>query len=277
MTEVTVFTADRMLAIENATVIDGQIIDGFLILTTRGGTEINAGQALGGPGIPPSASEVAYWQDQAALLDPDAYEYVQGASFTRTVPSGETWYMVNGWQLLPSAGGGPYWFHRPADVNRALSLPEDTEINGSTNPNAFAYICKPSLVVSGDDRYTDNPKELYFSRMRRLQSELERFQIGAAATGSGTTLGVGQIQVDFPTDFTRGFVVQTSAHDVAWAIMQPGGLNTHNEISDDDPFRWAEPTPFPFLLADFDSILIQGCGSADGCATMTYVKLPSDW
>lgn len=50
MATVTGFTAARMLAIENDTVVDGDIVAGELILVTRGGTQINAGSVQGPQG-----------------------------------------------------------------------------------------------------------------------------------------------------------------------------------------------------------------------------------
>jgi microcystin-dependent protein len=51
MATITGFTADRMLAIENASVVDGEIrADGHLWLTKHDGSEIDAGPVLGPPG-----------------------------------------------------------------------------------------------------------------------------------------------------------------------------------------------------------------------------------
>ena len=47
MATVTGLTAERMLAIEGASVIDGDVVDGTLILTQHDGTEINAGSVIG--------------------------------------------------------------------------------------------------------------------------------------------------------------------------------------------------------------------------------------
>jgi microcystin-dependent protein len=51
MATVTGFTAERMLAIENGTVVDGDVVGTDLILITRGGTQINAGSVQGPQGI----------------------------------------------------------------------------------------------------------------------------------------------------------------------------------------------------------------------------------
>jgi microcystin-dependent protein len=52
MATVTGLTAERMLVIENETVVDGDVVAGELILVTRGGTQINAGQVQGAKGDP---------------------------------------------------------------------------------------------------------------------------------------------------------------------------------------------------------------------------------
>ena len=67
------------------------------------------------PGYSMSADEVTYWQDLAALLDPDAYELVVGANVSRTVTTGETWYLLWGW-FLQATGGGEHFFQRHANV-----------------------------------------------------------------------------------------------------------------------------------------------------------------
>lgn len=51
MATVTGFTAARMLEIENNTVVDGSIVGDDLILTTHGGTPINAGNVRGPQGL----------------------------------------------------------------------------------------------------------------------------------------------------------------------------------------------------------------------------------
>jgi Concanavalin A-like lectin/glucanases superfamily len=50
MATITGLTADRMIAIENASVVDGDVVGDNLILTTKGGTQINAGSVRGPQG-----------------------------------------------------------------------------------------------------------------------------------------------------------------------------------------------------------------------------------
>lgn len=52
MTTVTSLTADRMLAIEAASVIDGDVVGDNLILTKHDGSQINAGSVRGAQGVP---------------------------------------------------------------------------------------------------------------------------------------------------------------------------------------------------------------------------------
>lgn len=50
MATITGLTADRMLAIEAGTVIDGEVVGDHLILTKHDGTQIDAGPVVGPAG-----------------------------------------------------------------------------------------------------------------------------------------------------------------------------------------------------------------------------------
>jgi microcystin-dependent protein len=71
MATVTGLTAERMLEIESASVVDGEIVDGHLILTKYDGTEIDAGPVTGpaGPAGPTGSGglpgEVKIWPGTA--------------------------------------------------------------------------------------------------------------------------------------------------------------------------------------------------------------------
>ena len=52
MATVTGLTANRMLAIEAASVVDGDVVGGDLILTRHDGTQIDAGPVVGPQGVP---------------------------------------------------------------------------------------------------------------------------------------------------------------------------------------------------------------------------------
>lgn len=223
-----------------------------------------------------TADEITYWQDQAALLDPAAYVLYSGNSQSQTVTGGERWYLVNGWNLK-ATGAGTTWYHRPADVNRALMLSAGTVIETTTPPDgvstAFMYLCKPSLVTGSDARYTSDPRALYFDRINGMGA-LTQYRLGATVTGSGTTT------TSFPNDFTDGLIIHASVHDVAWMILASGGAGTsnlHNEISDSGRIRWAESLLMPFLRTTSPDTIIQGASQTEGRATLSYLKLPGGW
>lgn len=217
---------------------------------------------------------VWYWQDKAALLDPNAYEFVLGANLSHTVPAGKRWYLVNAWYIAAS-GGGISQFHRPIHVDRAHLLSPGSTVSTPNKADAHMYLCKPELVVAGDSRYQVDPQGLYFKRLERLATEVAQHQIGAVETGNAT------VTVAFPTDFTDAMALHTSSHDVAWLILLnsagTGGPNTLNEISDSSPIRFAEPTLAPFKRTTFPSIMVRGASLPEGRATLTYAKLPADW
>ena len=76
MATVTSFTAERMLEIENTTIVDGEVQGDNLILLTREGTEIDAGSVRGpvGPVGPPNDVEAVgvmkMWAATAASMPP---------------------------------------------------------------------------------------------------------------------------------------------------------------------------------------------------------------
>src|SRR4051794_18667337 len=69
MATVTGLTADRMLEIEAASVVDGDIVDGELVLTKHDGSTIDAGSVIGPPGpAGPIGSDLSVLV-QRAILD----------------------------------------------------------------------------------------------------------------------------------------------------------------------------------------------------------------
>jgi hypothetical protein len=242
--------------------------------------------ARGGGGFtPPDAEdydmtddEVAWWQEQAALLDPDAYVFTFQDAHSEAVTAGETWYLVNGWHM--DGGSGAFWHHRPADVNRALALSAGTTIATGTAPSsnvAFKYVCKPSLVIAGDSRYTTDPRGLYFDRIRKLQRELTQYKVNATRVDNTVTTTA------FPTDFTDGMIIHASWHDIAWTTLYESGsstpvINLHNEISDEHGLRWAEPLLMPFKRTTFPGIAVRGItGPPDTSrGQVIFCKLPED-
>lgn len=232
-----------------------------------------------------SDAEKNYWRDQAALLDPKAYEFVTGSQipdWSITVPQGETWYSLNLWNVVIN---GVTFYHRVNDARRPLLLPSGTTLSQLSGSNAsYAYLCKPSLVMN-DPRYQNDPKGLYFSRLHRLRNLALHALSVQIPSGSGLGLNVTE---DFPEDFEDGLVVHVSQHDISWLglSMLSATLNTLNEISDDHQQRVAESvfipfrrSIFPFIRARAASVLGQQSefSSLAGTGAVLYYKLPSDW
>lgn len=79
MAQVTGLTAEKMLELADANIVDGEVVDQNLILTTRGGAEIDAGMVIGPPGPEGPAADmatmaeltVAVWELEAKTLAQD--------------------------------------------------------------------------------------------------------------------------------------------------------------------------------------------------------------
>lgn len=233
--------------------------------------------------------EKAYWADQAALLDPLAYEFVVGNSWSRTVPTGETWYAINMYQVNfgNSTKAG---FLRPLDVRRPVQLTAGTTFTNFSSQSAYAYLCKPQLVFTADSRYTSDPKGLYFTRLDRLRQLAVNEIVGTITNASpnGTT-----VEVAFPTDFSYGLLTAASTYDASWSGLGNydnsnvllANLNNLNEINNDHAIRFAESIMAPFSRTIFPKLTVRGGNKAGDTTTVTlngfgqmlYHKLPSDW
>lgn len=229
----------------------------------------------------PDAAELAYWRDQAALLDPMAYQQISGVGWSHPVPADETWYALNLWHVKV---GSAYKFQRIADARTPLLLPGGTSLVADVAQTGYAYLCKPALVIS-DSRY-DDPKALYYERLNRLRS-LPLYDVTAtiAAGSPVSTFATGNL----PNDFDLGLATLFSVHDVAWITVHSSvsGLNftALDETSDDHQIRTARATLVPFRRDHYDRIMVRsGSVSGNGVDTsiaghgaMSYHKLPGDW
>lgn len=105
MATVRSFTSERMLEIENTTVVDGDVVGDNLILKTREGTEIDAGNVrgpVGSPGITVGEMNIAF--PPGMIVD-----YVNVAAPTGWLPmigqvvaNGQTLYPAL-WAVLPAS------------------------------------------------------------------------------------------------------------------------------------------------------------------------------
>lgn len=231
-----------------------------------------------------SADEQEYWIIQAALLDPRAYDFIEGAVVV--VPAGVKWSVVAMWGMQDS-GGNPSQYQRVADSNKPISVAP-----GTTFTNAFAfshvYICKPELVTGVDPRYASGllAKNLYFQRKQRLFT-LPIFNLTVDVPNT-TPFGT-VVDSAFPVDFDYGLVAEVSSFDVSWVgLLSVGGaggtMNLDQEVSDDHQSRFTNVTSTPFSRTIFPSIrsrpstISGGTGTTlGGFGNVWYYKLPADW
>lgn len=97
MATVTGFTAERMLEIENETVVSGLVdVNGDLLLYTREGTEINAGYVKGDPGDDATVPDASTTVKGKAELSTDA-ENITGTDTVRTTTPKSTKAAFDSW------------------------------------------------------------------------------------------------------------------------------------------------------------------------------------
>lgn len=116
MTTVTGLTADRMLEIEAASIVDGEVNeDGQLILKQHDGTEINAGSVIGPEGPPGTNNPFEGGPDVASASTLNLTKYFHGitgtttvANISKTVTAGDTvmLWIKDGPITFQNNGGG---------------------------------------------------------------------------------------------------------------------------------------------------------------------------
>lgn len=226
--------------------------------------------------------ESSYWIRQAALLDPRAFEFVEGTIIT--VPPDVMWMGMAWWGQLDS-GGNFSQFQRVADGS-SVNLPAGTVFTPAF-AFSYVYLCKPELVTSVDSRYSTGTaaKNLYYTRLQRLFS-LPLSNLTAVVPN--TTPFGGNVTVAFPADFINGLLVETSSFDVSWTGLVSSGaggsLNLDPELSDDHQSRFTRVGRLPFTRSQFPSIRSRAASISGTAGTMLagsgnifYHKLPVDW
>jgi hypothetical protein len=228
--------------------------------------------------------EHEYWQHQAALLDPRAYVFMSPTTvpYLETVPPNTTWYCLNSWWLDADTVGDIQQFHRPLAIRHAVIFPTGTEIRYNKNylnAYAFAYWCRPELVVRTDRRYHHDARDLYFERLykaRRLAKLILKMN-----SANPTAL--------FPSGMSNGLLLHASCHDAPWVVLnvpqqtgQAGaGINVNGENSDSTPVQRFTIgnmlVPFSCKVISGAMLSTNGQGADPAQGVVSYVSLPSDW
>lgn len=119
MSTVTVYTATRMLAIENNSIVDGEVVGDNLILTRQGGGTVDAGNVRGdtGPQGDPGEVTTAELEAYFPMYDDSADLLADGVSHSALILLNATY----GWVLARKQSGvwyaslGPITFSGTAD------------------------------------------------------------------------------------------------------------------------------------------------------------------
>jgi len=225
----------------------------------------------------------------AALLDPRAYVWQAGPSWSLTVPTGEVWFALNAWGITLSAAK---WYHRELCITQAVALPAGMTLSTDLE-HGFLYYCRPSLVSYAD------PAAVYASRIDRLH-DLPMYTV-AVHIPAGTPAGAPTFSVLFPADFEHGLLRHVSAHDVSWVGLAGADptnpnvrqvVNTINEIDDHRRQRETRRVYAPFrryqggIEPGWTGVRAGiGNGSGDpnrptdmhGWGMAWFNKLPGDW
>jgi microcystin-dependent protein len=140
MATITGLTAQRMLDIEAASVVDGEVVSGNLILTTHGGASINAGSVIGpigpiGPTGPVSSipGEVKLWPG-GTLPDPVQYGkwvWADGAVYVVATYPKAAANIANQWRTFAGASDPGVANFRVPDIRGLVPAGLDAMPGGS--------------------------------------------------------------------------------------------------------------------------------------------------
>lgn len=252
---------------------------------------------------PAQSDEDRWFATQAAMLDPNCYHEAGTAAGTLdiTVSDGHVWYATNMFAVYYNdpldvsqdafPGTRRSGFLRPLDARRSVPLSAGTRVRSNIGINvAYVFYCDPQTAWSFDTRYADNPRGLYYERLRRL-SELPVHEVILEATGGGA------LSDDLHVDLPAAPILLTSAsvYDASWMTIGCADgsvppLNLLSEINNSHAVRFAESLLQPIGGCPLRVALQKGSnadspGSTDpaiaypihGSGSLTYIELPTDW
>jgi microcystin-dependent protein len=235
MATVTGLTADRMLEIEAASIIDGEIVDGKLILTKHDGTQIDAGN-VEGPAGPPGPQgfssipgEVKLWPG-SVLPDPAVYgnwTWANGGIFNdadhpkAAANISPTWKTAHG---LPDPGAGKF---RVPDLRGVTPVGLDAMPIGSTRVNRVTRAS--ALTIAGK-----TGEEMHVNLIAELPAHGHPF-VGTALPPHGHTAGFSGNQLPAHAHATqaewKAAYAANSSSIVITNIDHKSGATAGNSVS----------------------------------------------
>lgn len=207
-----------------------------------------------------ASDEDRYFATQAALLDPRCWHlaWTTSGALDVTVPEGHTWWTSNAFAVTyndPLIVAQDTWpgsrssgFLRTLDARGAVMLPAGTRIrNNQTLPptspyrinTAYLWYADPVEVWDVDERYTTDPRGLYYRRLAQLET-LELHSAVLEATGGGSLDDVLALAIPGDTDI---IVTHVSVYDASWMTFgwpADGSppLNVADEINNSHSVRF---------------------------------------
>lgn len=268
MATITGLTADRMLAIEAASVVDGEIIGGNLILTKHDGSEINAGPVLGPPGpvgpVGPVSSipgEVKLWPG-SALPDPVKYGkwvWADGAIYVVATYPLAAANIATQWRTFSGASDPGASNFRVPDV-RGLApvgldaMPGGARANRMTRAVAITLAGRAGeethiISVAEEPVHAHGPGSLtvaahahgYGNHLHQMSGQANSVVLGGTGgLGGSDLLHIGNAALGNTTQYS-GNVIGAEAPAVnSGATANNGGGNAHENV---------QPTVFvPYIV-----------------------------
>ncbi len=227
-------------------------VDGNIV-TVLQDLEAGGGGGGGGTGTDPNH---AYYQNLAALLEPDAIEAFRTGTFTYNVSSSDTKFLLGMWNGRIGASGR----FEIRDPRNPLPI-NDVTLTGLAS-TSYLVVIDPTLPS-----YTD-ARDTYFDRLQA---------IGALKTHFAPVVAASTITRFLPGPYGV-IVTSVTCFDFAWLglyLPNGGAFNLADEIDDSNTQRVAHSLTLP-VSKKFANGLYAGAGGS-GSGGITYVILPADW
>ncbi|HXQ38041.1 MAG TPA: hypothetical protein VN843_28800, partial [Anaerolineales bacterium] len=216
MATVTGLTAERMLTIEGASVVSGEVVGDNLILTKHDGSTIDAGDVRGPAGAPGAPADLS----AAVILAPttSARNVIQSTAdgASPLVLKARSSQSADLFQAQNNSGSAYLWISNVGnlvtDSSTSIFVGYRLSVGTGSTPTASAVLIQPTsastkgLILQGAASQTGNLLELQNSAATAL----------ASVTSAGKMVATSGLQV--PTGATSGYYMTSSdgSGNVTW-------------------------------------------------------------
>ena len=217
--------------------------------------------------IPESDLNADYYQHLCALLEPDAIEYPRYNTFTYTVGSSETKYLIAAWAvyLNPTDNASRFDIRNPNGPMPLRNITVKGIQAGST-----AIFLNPALPTYADalGRYLDRLEAIATMPTRHVWD-------ASTGTNNNSTFLPGPYGC---------IITSVNCFDYSWVALGATGVAStgfplDNELNDSatTPLRFQRTMLLPVTKAFAKSIYTGYPNNANARGVITYVILPSTW